>query len=114
MKLFGREPAVWVAFIEATIALVLALRWVHWTSDQTALVMAVVVAVFGVVTAYLTKDTMLGVLVGLTKALLALFIGFGLMLSPELTAAVIGFVVVVVGLFQRTQTSPAPQPSFHG
>lgn len=74
--------------------------------------MAIVVALFGVVTAYLTKDTMLGVLVGLTKAALAGFIGFGVQLSPELTASIIGFVVVLVGFFQRTQTSPADVPSF--
>jgi hypothetical protein len=112
MKIFGREPAVWVGFIEAALALTVALGWVNFTADQTALVMAAIVAVFGVITAYLTKDTMLGVLVGLTKAAIALGIGFGLTLSPELTASIIAFVTVGVGFFQRTQTSPADVPSF--
>jgi hypothetical protein len=106
MKIFGREPAVWVGFIEAAIALAMAAGWIDITADQTAQIMAVVVAVFGVLTAYLTHDTMLGVLVGLTKATLALIVGFGFTLSPELTASIIAFVVVVVGLFQRTQTTP--------
>lgn len=110
MKLFGREPAVWVGVIEAGLTLLVVLGVLGFTSDQTALVMAAVVALFGVVTAYLTQDTMLGVLVGLVKAVIALFIGFGISVSPELTAALIGFVSVLVGLFQRTQTSPAPQP----
>lgn len=112
MKLFGREPAAWVGLIEASLALLVALSIVNITSEQTALIMAAVVAVFGVVTAYLTKDTMLGVLVGLTKAVIALAVGFGAHFSPELTASIIAFVVVIVGFFQRTQTSPADTPSF--
>lgn len=112
MKLFGKEPAAWVGLIEASLALAVAIGWLAWTREQTALVMAVVVCVFGVVTAYLTKDTMLGVLVGLTKAVIALALGFGFTLSPEVTAAIIAFVTVAVSFFQRTQTSPAPTPSF--
>ncbi|MGH2595791.1 MAG: hypothetical protein ACRDH7_07485 [Actinomycetota bacterium] len=110
MKLFGKEPAAWVGLIEATLALAVAVGWLTWTREQTALVLAVVVAVFGVVTAYLTKDTLLGVLVGLTKAVIALVIGFGLTLSPELTAALIAFVTIAVSFFQRTQTGPAEVP----
>lgn len=112
MKLFGREPAAWVGLIEAGLALLVALSIVNVTNEQTALIMAAVVAVFGVVTAYLTKDTMLGVLVGLTKAVIALAVGFGANLSPELTATIIAFVTVFIGFFQRTQTSPAPEPGF--
>lgn len=112
MRIFGREPAAWVGLIEGTLALLVAASVLDFTSDQTALVMAVVVSVFGVITAYLTKDTMLGVLVGLTKAVIALVVGFGMTLSPELTASIIGFVVVAIGFFQRTQTSPAVQPGF--
>lgn len=112
MKLFGREPAAWVGLIEAALALTVAAGLINITNEQTALVMAAVVAVFGVITAYLTKDTMLGVLVGLTKAVIALAIGFGFSLSPETTATIIAFVVAFVGFFQRTQTAPAEQPSF--
>jgi asparagine N-glycosylation enzyme membrane subunit Stt3 len=110
MRVFGREPAVWVGLIEASLAMLVALSILNFTREQTAEIMAVVVAVFGVVTAYLTKDTMLGFIVGLTKAVIALVIGFGFSLSPEVTASLIAFVVVVVGFFQRTQTSPAPVP----
>ena len=111
MKLFGREPAAWVGLLEAALTLLVVLKVLHFTSDQTALVMAVVVALFGVLTAYLTKDTMLGFVIGLVKAVIALFIGFGISVSPELTAALIGFVSVFIGFFQRTQTSPDPAPS---
>lgn len=114
MRIFGREPAVWVGFIEAALALLVALSILKWDAEQTALVVAVVATVFGIVTAYLTKDTMLGVLVGFTKATIALAVGFGLTLSPELTASILAFVTIAVGFFQRTQTSPAPMPSLAG
>lgn len=112
MKIFGKEPAAWVGLIEAALVMTVALGLVHITSNQTSLIMAAVVAVFGVVVAYYTKDTMLGVLVGLTKALIALALGFGFTLSPAVTASLIAFVSVAVSFFQRTQTSPATVPSF--
>lgn len=111
MKVFGREPAVWIGLIEAALAFALSVG-LDWSADQVALVMAAVVAVFGVYSAYVTRDTMLGVVVGLTKAVIALFIGFGLSVSPELTASLIGLVVVGVGFFQRTQTAPLETPTF--
>lgn len=112
MKLFGREPAAWVGLIEATLALTVAVGLVTITNEQTALIMAAIVAAFGVLTAWLTQDTMLGVIVGFTKATIALVVGFGFTLSPEVTASIIAFVAVFVGFFQRTQTSPASTPGF--
>lgn len=112
IKLFGREPAAWIGLIEASFAMIVVLGWVHWSNEQVGLVMAVVVTGFGVLTAYLTQDTMLGFIVGFVKAVFALGVGFGFHLSPELTAASIGFVTVLVGFFQRTQTSPAVSPGF--
>ena len=112
MKIFGREPAVWVGLIGGALTLLVSMGVLDFTNEQTGLAMAVVAAVFGVITAYLTKDTMLGVVVGFSKAAIALAVGFGASFSPELTAAIIAFVTVTMGFFQRTQTSPSPAPSF--
>jgi hypothetical protein len=103
--IFGREPAVAIALIESGLALAVLL-FLHWSSEQTALVMATVVASFGLYTAWVTKDTMLGVVVGLTKAVIALAIGFGFHLSPDVTAALIAFVAVLMGAFNRQSTQP--------
>lgn len=111
-NIFGREPAAWVGLIEAIIAL-LTITVLHWSTEQIALVMAVVVAVFGVYTAWVTHDTLLAVVVGLVKAVLALLVGFGISLSPELTAAIIGFATVVLGFFNRQQTYPVASPPRH-
>jgi intracellular septation protein A len=107
--LFGREPAAWIGLIEAGIAL-LTITVLHWSTEQIALVMAVVMAIFGVYTAWVTHDTLLGVIVGLVKAVLALLVGFGVSLSPDLTAAIIGFATVALGFFNRQQTFPVAFP----
>lgn len=111
MKILGREPAFLVGVIEAVIALAVAFG-LDLTTEQTALVMAVVVSVFGVYTAYVTHDTLLGVGVGLAKAVLALAIGFGLKLSPDQIGTLLAFITVVAGFSHRTQTAPADTPSF--
>lgn len=111
VKIFGREPAAIVASIEAVLALLVAFQ-LGLDSAHVGLIMGVVVAAFGVYTAWATHDTLLGIVVGFIKAVLALAIGYGLPLSPEQTAALIAVVTVALGLFNRQQTSPAylPQP----
>ena len=103
--IFGREPAAIVATIEAALALAVAF-FLHITSGQVGLIMAVVTAALAVYTAVVTHDRLLAVVVGLAKALLALGVGFGLHLSPEQSAAIIAFVTVAMGLFNRQQTTP--------
>lgn len=112
MKIFGKEPAFWTGLVEAALALFLSLNVLGLTDERVSLVMAVVVAVFGVYTAWVTKDTFLGVGVGLAKAVLALSAGYGLDFGVDTTAAIIALVTVVLGGWQRTQTEPVQKPSF--
>lgn len=112
MKIFGREPAVYVGLIEGVLALLLSLNTFDLTHENVALIMAVVVALFGVYTAYVTRDTLLGVGSGLAKALLALAIGYGWEPGPDVTAAAIALVALTIAFFQRTQTTPLNTPTF--
>lgn len=105
-QIFGREPAVFVGVIEAAIAVAIAVGILDWDTDQIGAVMAVVVVIGGIVTAFLTHDTLLGGLIGLVKAGAVLLAAFGLNLSPDVTATLIAFLVAIAALFQRTQTSP--------
>lgn len=111
-RIFGREPAAWAGLIQALLALALSLNAFSLTPETVALIMAVVSAAFGVYTAWVTASTMLGVIVGLINAVFALVAGYGFELSTATTSAAIALVTVVVGLFQRTQTTPLPAPSF--
>lgn len=111
-RILGREPAAWSGLIQALLALALSLGLFDLTAETVGLIMAVVAAAFGVYLAWVTHATMLGVIVGLTNAVVALFAGYGYGLSTTTAAAVIAVVTVVVGFFQRTQTSPLAAPSF--
>lgn len=113
MKIWGREPAAFIGLISGVLSLLLSLNLFGLTNENVGLIMGVITAVFGVVTAYVTRDTMLGVIVGLVNAIFALVAGYGFELSADTTAAAIAVVTVLVGFFQRTQTSPLATPTFH-
>src|SRR4051812_37237425 len=74
VKIFGREPAVWIGVIEGFLALLLSWDEVgdafDLTNERVGAIMAVVVAGLALYVAAVTSDTMLGVVVGLGKAVL--------------------------------------------
>lgn len=112
MKIFGREPAVLAGAIEAGLVLLLSFGLFNLTQETVGLVMAVVVAGFGLYTAYVTSETLLAGALAFIKAALALATVYGFSLTDAQMGALLAFVSVVFALFQRTQTSPLPEPSF--
>lgn len=112
MKIFGREPAFWIGVLEAVLALVLSWHKFGLTGENVGAIMAVVVAAFSVYTAWVTRDTMLGVLVGFVKALIALAAAFKFELSVDQVAAVIALTTIIAGGFNRTQTAVLKNPTF--
>lgn len=109
VTIFGREPAMWVGLIEA--ALVLALSFTAFiSSEQTALVMAVVTAAAGFYVGWATKDVGLARVIGLIKACTALLVGFGFALTDAQNGAVLAFVSVAFALINRDRTSPVADP----
>lgn len=111
MKIFGREPAVFVGFIEGVIAFVVSLN-LGLSTESAALITAVVVAIGGLLQGWATADTRLGLLGALIKALLALAVGYGLNLQSDQQAALLALLPIVYGFFQRTQTSPLTKGNF--
>lgn len=107
-----REPAAFVGLISGVLALLLSLNLFGLTNENVGLIMGVVTAGLGVFTAWKTRDTMLGYIVAFANATFALVAGFGFELSADTTAAAIAIVTVLVGFFQRTQTSPLPDGTF--
>lgn len=112
MKVFGREPAFWTGLVSAVLALLLSWQALDLTAETVGAIMAVVTAGFGFYTAWVTRDTLLGVGVGAVNAVAALVAAYGFNLTENQTAAVIGIVTIALGAFQRTQTSPLLVPSF--
>ena len=111
MKIFGREPAVIAGTIEAGLVLLLSFGLFDLTQDTIGLIMAVVVAAMGLYVAYVTSETLLAGVLSFIKAALALSAVYGFSLTVEQTGALLAFVSVAIGFYQRTQTSPHPTPS---
>lgn len=109
--IFGREPVLVVAVVEALVTFV-SLVLLHWTTDQITGVVVAVSALLGVYVAIVTRSSVLAALVAFLKVLVIAIAGFGLQLDP---AVVSGFIAVVVSLFallQRPQTTPTlPDPN---
>lgn len=108
-SIFGREPAAWVGLIESGLMLLLAFG-LGVTQTTYGPILAVVVAAFGVYTAWATRDTALGAIVGLVKAGVVLGAVYGFTLTDGQTGAIVAGVTMLVSFFQRTQTAPVDQP----
>lgn len=108
-RIFGREPAVWLALIATALKLMSAFWW-DLSVDQQSVLNAVATATVGLIVAMIVHDGQVASVLGFAQALLALAIGFGLHLSPEIQATIMSFVGVVVAMFVRTQViAPVPE-----
>jgi hypothetical protein len=117
MKIFGREPAALIALAAVVIKL-LAAFGVHLSSDQQAVLNAVIAAAVGLTIAVMAHDALAAPLYGLAQAALALAVGFGLHWSADQQAIVLSGVQIAIAMFLRTQITaktpanavPAPDP----
>lgn len=107
----GREPALLAAAIGTGLKLAGAF-WAELGTPQQAVLNAVVAAVLGTLVAFSTRDGLSAALLGLTQALIALAIGFGLHVEPDMQALIMSFVGTIIAMFVRTQvTAPIPPES---
>jgi hypothetical protein len=109
----ARFPALTLGMVSSIVQAVSGL-FLALSPHQTALINALVVAVLGVVTAWLVKgDALVAALVGVGQAMLALLIGFGLNLPTDLQASIMAFVAAAAAAYVHTQVV-APVPAEPG
>lgn len=105
MRIFGREPALWLALVAAMIQLFSAFIW-ELSAEQQGVLGMVAVAVIGVLTAWsVARDKLAPAILGLVQAVLAAALAFGAELSSQDQATLMTFVAAVVGMFVRTQVT---------
>lgn len=106
MKLFGREPTLWIAFIASLVLLLgtLGFRWLD--GDQAAIVVVAINAIAAAVNAYTVRPISPAVFTYATGAVVAVFAAYGLEVSPETLAMLNGAVVMGLGLLTRGQVIP--------
>lgn len=105
-KIFGGEPAAILGVLQAVLAMIVSLEWFDLTAEESALILAATGAVLGLVTAFVTRDSILAAMVAAINAVAALLVGYGLELTENQIATFVAVVSAVAALYQRTQTEP--------
>lgn len=106
VKIFGREPAVWVGLVAVAVQFVSAFV-VDVSQDTQTLVNAVAATLLGLLVSVMVHDGQVAALTGFAQAALALGMNLGLDWSAERQAACMAVITVVAQAFVRTQiTAP--------
>lgn len=109
MKVFGREPALILAFIATAIQVASTLA-LNLSVEQQGYLNAAIAALFGVVTAVaVSMERAVPALIGFIQAAVAVAIAFGVEVRPEVLTAITALVAAAGAMFVRTQVS-APVP----
>lgn len=109
-KLFGREPTLWIAAINAVIVIIgtFGLRFI--SGDQAGLIVAVINAASAAANAWTVRPLSPTTFSYLLAALLALAAGYGLSVPAETVTALNLAIVPVLALLSRNQVTPAETP----
>jgi hypothetical protein len=103
MKIFGREPALWLGLVSGVVQFLVAMGLQVSPGVQTA-VNAVAAGVVAVILAVVLRSGALGAaLMQVATAVVALMVGLGLDWSTERQGVLMGAVALVVAFFTRTQ-----------
>lgn len=106
MKIFGREPAVLIAVVEAAVALAVTFQLDGLSAEQATSIVALAAVIGGVLTAATTTEKLLSSLSGVGRGILLVMVSYGLNLSQEQIGIAVGLLVAVFAAFTRTQVSP--------
>jgi hypothetical protein len=105
MKIFGREPALWLALIGALVTWAAGLGF-DWLNTGQAV--AIVGAITGVVIAVTTRPVAPGLYVAAVSVVAALFSEYGLHWSEAAVTGLGGIILAGFALFGiRPQVTPA-------
>lgn len=106
MKIFGREPTLWIAVINSVVMMgaTLGLRWLD--NEQAGLIVAGINAVFAAVNAWAVRPISVPVFTYAATSLLSVGAAYGFSVTPEQLAGINSTLVVVLSLITRGQVSP--------
>lgn len=103
--ILGRHPALWIGgVIQPVLFFFVTLGTLG--ELQSAAILGVLVLVGDLLVMGLTRDTVLGAIVGIVKALLVALSAFSLNFDPVIEGAALGLFTALVAFFQMNATSP--------
>jgi hypothetical protein len=106
MKIFGREPTLWLAVIYAVLTVLGTGGVAHFTGQQAQLTNAAIAAVVGAVNAYAVRPISPVSFTYAIAALAQLGAAYGIAIPEETLTAINGLVVPALALLSRGQVSP--------
>lgn len=111
MSIFGREPALILGALSATLSLAVAFGVPGITDATATLIVALITAIFGAITAAITRPIAPAAFTAVVTAAAALLAGYGFDVSAEMVAAVNGAVLAALTLITREQVTPTTKGS---
>lgn len=108
-KVFGREPAMWLAFLGADWQVVSAFG-LHFGAETQAVVTAVVAAVLGLIVAVHVHDGIISAVNGFVVAAVSAVSYYAMHWDAAGQAKLVGAVMIVFTFFfvRQNVTSPVP------
>jgi len=106
MKLFGREPTLWIAVISSGIVLLGTVGFSWISGEQAALVVAAINAIAGAVNAYTVRPISPVAFTYAVGAIVALLTSYGLNFTDPQVGAVNALTITILALLSRGQVSP--------
>lgn len=106
MRIFGREPALWLNATSAGVGLLVTFKVGGLDAEEAGCIVAVESALFGVVAAVLTRPIAVQAFTTLVATVASLVAAFGYEAAPTHVAAVNAGVLSVLMFVTRGQVSP--------
>lgn len=112
MKLFGREPTVWITLVGSVLSFLVTFNLDGLTDVQAAAIMAVLGALVAAVNAVFVRPIAPAVFNAAVTAVAGLLVAYGFAVGPDQVAALQAIVLAGIGLVGvRPQVSPVgPNP----
>lgn len=104
MKIFGRDPATILGLVAALLS-ALGAFGLNLDDNLQSIIMAVVTAAFGLITAWQVGDGLVAAITGLAQSAISLFLYFGLDWSAENQAKVLFFISLAAGFWVRDKVT---------
>ncbi|MFH9610413.1 hypothetical protein [Streptomyces sp. NPDC017448] len=107
--IFGREPALWLNSLAATLGLVVTFN-VGLSVEQAGWIVATATAILGAIAAALTRPIAVQAFTALVATVASAVSAFGFEVAPTTTAAVNGVVLAALMFITRGQVTPITPP----
>lgn len=114
LRIFGRNPLVWLAAIQGVLAFLLTIPDLGLTREVATGVMVILSGLLAAWEAVSARPFVIPALVGAVRTVLLGLVGFGIMIPEATLAAFAGGLALILALITQPNTTPAidPVPGF--